>query len=758
MKKLSFFLVVVMIATMCLNFGAEVQGASYNYAEALQKVILFYEAQRSGNISSSQIPTRFTWRGDSHMTDGQKEGLDLTGGWVDAGDNLKYNLTCGYTGTILAMGGIEYREAYEKSGQMKWLLNQLRWVNDYLIKCHPEPNVLYAQVGMTDDDHSKWIPIEVTHITNDRTAIKLDTLNPGTELAMDVAACMAASSILFRDSDPAYADTLLTHAEQIYSFGDTYKGKYSDSVKKVDPALPYPSYGGYSDELVWGSIWLYKGMEAKAAGGGAPYLEKAKTYYNGLGLERDQKVHKYKWAHCWDDKTFGSYVLMAKICPDVAEYKADSERWLNWWTVGGTEHGADGTKVSYTPGGHARLDNWGSLRYASTTALFAFMYSDFTNDSVKKSRYYDFAVKQINYILGDNPRKGSYIVGFGENSPQHPHHRTAHGPWGGQIEQPKEHRHILYGALVGSPTTSDGHNDSISDYVANEVAIDYNSGIAGSLARMYADFGGTPIPDSQFPLPDKPHEPKDEWPVFGGTYYNGSNNTKFSLLVENRSAWPAHPSNKLKIRYFFTLDADSPSDVYVDAPEWIKAEPPVVWDEANKVYYITLDFSGTWIYPGYGWGVGGPEANFTIGSSSNKWNTANDWSFQDWDSTYVSGNRKFAPNIVVYEGDNNVKLAGNEPPGGTIVSPKPSEVPSPSPTIGQIKYGDLNDDGAVNSTDYTLLKRYLLKIINTFPGKDGLKAADVNGDTAINSTDLTLVKRYLLKIIDKFPVEATTGI
>ncbi|CDG37499.1 Glucuronoxylanase XynC [Acetivibrio thermocellus BC1] len=68
------------------------------------------------------------------------------------------------------------------------------------------------------------------------------------------------------------------------------------------------------------------------------------------------------------------------------------------------------------------------------------------------------------------------------------------------------------------------------------------------------------------------------------------------------------------------------------------------------------------------------------------------------------------------------------------------------------KYGDLNGDGNVNSTDSTLMSRYLLGIITTLPA--GEKAADLNGDGKVNSTDYNILKRYLLKYIDKFPVES----
>jgi endoglucanase len=731
LKRVGIYALVLIVILTSAQFGfqskSSAAAASFNYGEALQKSILFYEAQRSGSISTSDIPTRLEWRGDAQLTDGQKEGLDLTGGWVDAGDNIKFGVTCAYTTSLLAFGAIEYKEAYEKSGQMKWLENQLRWINDYFIKCHSAPNVFWAQVGMTANDHNNWVPIEVTHLMNDRSAIKLDPQNPGTEVAMGTAAAMAASSIVFRDTDPDYADKLLTHAKQLYEFGDKYRGVFSDVIGKVDPqgAAAYTSHSGYKDELVWGSIWLYKAMEAQAAGSGSDYLAKAKDYYSGIGNEANQSVHKFKWAHCWDDQSCGCYILMAQIDPSNSLYKEDAERWLNWWTVGGNEYGADGTKVGYTPGGHARLDSWGSMRYVSTTALFAFAYSDKLNDAAKKARYHDFAVKQINYILGDNPRNSSYMVGFGSNYPKHPHHRTAHSSWGQKMDNPPEHRHILYGALVGSPDATDGFNDQVSDYVSNEVAIDYNAGLTGALAKMYSEFGGTPIPDSSFPLPDKPHQPKDEWPVFANTYFNGTSGTQFSLTVENRSAWPARPSNQLKIRYFFTLDADNISDVSIKAPAWVKVSGPTAWDQANKVYYYTLDLAGKDIYPGYGWDLGGPELDFTISSASNKWDTSNDWSYKDWDASYVSGTRKYAPNIPMYEGNSFTKLAGNEPSGGD------------DPVMN---VGDVNNDGNIDAIDFAVLKKYIL---------DGtleinFSAADMNSDGNVDALDFALLKKALL--------------
>src|SRR5205823_592176 len=131
-------------------------------------------------------------------TDGADVGLDLTGGWVDAGDNMKYTFTAVEAVTMLAFSSIEYRQGLSSSGQLQWMLNQLRWENDWLIKAHPSPNVFYAQVGVTASDHNLWIPIVSTQFLTDRSAKKVDPSCPGTDVAAGAAAAMAASSMVFR--------------------------------------------------------------------------------------------------------------------------------------------------------------------------------------------------------------------------------------------------------------------------------------------------------------------------------------------------------------------------------------------------------------------------------------------------------------------------------------------------------------------------------------------------------------------------------
>ena len=78
------------VFAVCLALVApQLFSQSFNYGEALQKSLFFYEAQRSGDLPAGN---RVNWRGDSGMTDGADAGRDLTGGWYDAGDHVKFGL------------------------------------------------------------------------------------------------------------------------------------------------------------------------------------------------------------------------------------------------------------------------------------------------------------------------------------------------------------------------------------------------------------------------------------------------------------------------------------------------------------------------------------------------------------------------------------------------------------------------------------------------------------------------------------------
>ena len=609
--------------------------ANYNYAEVLQKSLYFYEAQRSGDLPANH---RVEWRGDSGLKDGADNGIDLTGGWYDAGDHMKFGFPMAATTTLLAWGGIEYEDAYKKSGQYEYLLDNLRWVNDYFIKAHPAPNLLWGQVGKGSLDHAWWGSAEVMPM--ERPSYKIDAACPGSDLAGETAAAMAASSILFQKKDAKYATLLLRHAKELYEFADQYQGKYSDCI--TDANEFYKS-SGYNDELVWAAAWLYQATKEQ------PYLDKAESYYDSLS-DQPNAIKSYNWTHTWDDKSYGSYVLLAKLT-GKEKYIQDTERWLDYWC-----DRCQWKKIYSTKGGLAWLDEWGSLRYAAKTAFLAFVYGDWVESPWKKRKYQAFAERQVNYILGANPQKRSYVVGFGNNPPTQPHHRTAHGSWENSKTNPAKTRHIIYGAMVGGPDRNDNFVDERSNFKMTEVATDYNAGFTGAVARMSAKYSGKPL--ANFP---EPEEKKEEFFVEAQANINDKT-IQIRTVIYNQSAWPARVIKGLSFRYFVDLsevmnNGGTPETINVK----VKPQPGVTisslkpWDESKTLHYVQIDLDGSQLYPG-----GEPyykkEVQFSLTSPNASWNPDNDWSYQGMKSQ--SGLIKQV-NIPIY--DSGKLIFGTEP-------------------------------------------------------------------------------------------------
>jgi|LSQX01.2.fsa_nt_gb endo-1,4-beta-xylanase len=71
------------------------------------------------------------------------------------------------------------------------------------------------------------------------------------------------------------------------------------------------------------------------------------------------------------------------------------------------------------------------------------------------------------------------------------------------------------------------------------------------------------------------------------------------------------------------------------------------------------------------------------------------------------------------------------------------------PTGGVISgVGDINDDGNVDSIDYSILKRHILSV--SILSGEALVRADVNADGNADSTDYAMIKKYILGLISDF--------
>ena len=594
--------------------------SKYNYGEALQKSILFYELQRSGDLPDK---VRCNWRGDSCVNDGKDAGLDLSGGWYDAGDNVKFNLPMSYTASMLGWSIIEDAKAYEESGQLSYALGNIKWANDYFIKCHPSDEVYYYQVGDGNQDHSYWGAAETVEYRMSRPSYKVTKSSPGSAVCGETAASLAICSIIYKNIDPSYSSLCLKHAKSLYKFARDTK---SDAGYTAANGF-YNSWSGFYDELAWSAAWLY------CATGDETYIKNAEEDFKNAG-------HDYDWSMCWDDVHIGAALMLAKLT-EKQTYKDEIEKHLDWWSGVSTEH------ITYSPKGLAWLDSWGSLRYATTTSFIALSYVDSgICPSSKVKAYTDFAEKQANYALGSSGR--SYVVGFGENAPQNPHHRTAQGSYCDNMNEPNPARHTLYGALVGGPDANDGYNDVVSDYNKNEVACDYNAGFTGLLAKMYAKYHGQTLKDFGAVEPID----TDEFYVQGGINVDGSDFIEIKALICNVSAWPARGGESLEYRYYVDLSevykaGGSASDIVVTTNYMAagKAAGIKAWDEDKHIYYLSVDFSDSVIYPG-GQDKYKKEIQVRLRNPNGTWDNSNDPSF----AGMTKGGNALLTSSALYEG------------------------------------------------------------------------------------------------------------
>ncbi len=639
-KKITHILFFLLLSIMG---SPKLHAQSYNYSEVLQKSMFFYQSRQSGKLPPENT---INWRGASALKDGSDVGKDLTGGWYDAGDNVKFGFPMAYSATVLAWGYLDFPNGYINSGQQTALLKNLRFVYDYFIKCHTAPNVLYGQVGLGGTDHSFWGSPEI--MPQARPSFSIDATHPGTELAMETAAALAAGSMVFKTVDPSYSAILLSHARQLYSFGSQYRGVYTKSI--LDAANYYQSFSGYQDELCWGSIWLYRATNSQV------YLDSAKQQYNGLQKTANTPYKNYTFTMNWDDVSYGCYALMAKVT-GIKQYITDLEQNLDFWTTG-----FNGSKISYTPGGLAWLSQYGTLRYTAAEAYLALFYNTLPNaNPTKKQTYLNFAKSQINYMLGANPLKRSFVAGFGVNPPINLHHRGAHGSWTNDITSPTNNRHILYGALVGGPDLKDNYTDDRQSYSTNEPACDYNAAFSGALSSIISTSG---IKSSLPPIPKE--VPNGEFLAKIHSNSSGVNYFEPAVTINNQTSWPARICTKLSFRYFIDITEGVAKGYTINnytvakggfAPDATLVPGFTQW--SGNIYYVEVDYNNVQtFYPG-GQSQSQRQCQFRISGPNGAWDPTNDFSYKGVGATDQATNY-----VPMYE--NGKLVFGTEPPKGPV--------------------------------------------------------------------------------------------
>jgi endoglucanase len=452
------------------------------FTPLLRNALFFFQAQRDGADVSSSVLNRQP----SHLSDKQafvyqvptfgKEGmqgglekiggpLDVSGGWFDAGDYLKFVETASYVTAILLQTA---RDDPAQSGPRGAdIAAEGRFGLDWLLKMwNDDTKTLYAQVGLGDGndivtgDHDIWRLPEA----DDRLEVKPgdpdyhlkcrpvfasgaagEKISPN--LAGRLAAAFALGYQVFKVSDPAYAQKLLLAAEHVYDLADTTR---TGALTSAYPHDFYPE-DEWRDDMEWGAVELHLAVAGqKSSTDAARYLRDAAHWaHDYLSSDSDDTLNLYDVSSLAHAEL---YRAMEKAGdPQSLEVTRDA-------LLAGLKKQLDRALK------HSESDPFGLGVPYSTSDLVphvlglvieAGLYDDLTHTTT----FADFARRQLDFTLGANAWGTSFIVGAGKIFPFHMQHQVAN--LAGSLDGTSP---LLLGATVDGPAPGrSSHDDGAPD-------------------------------------------------------------------------------------------------------------------------------------------------------------------------------------------------------------------------------------------------------------------------------------------------------
>jgi peptidoglycan/xylan/chitin deacetylase (PgdA/CDA1 family) len=222
--------------------------------------------------------------------------VDATGGWHDAGDQLKYLITASNATArmILAyeMGKTKFSDEVDALGR-PWpngipdVLDEARWGLDWIFKLHPAPDQLFHQVAddrdhrgfkLPDQDNADygWGPnsYRPVYFANGKPQglgrYKSSSTGIANIAGRSAAAMAMAYFVWLNDlKDPVFAARCLNAAEELYAMGKRQEGFQQGNSF----GAPYRyNEDTWADDMEWAAAELFKATRR------AIYLSDAKRY------------------------------------------------------------------------------------------------------------------------------------------------------------------------------------------------------------------------------------------------------------------------------------------------------------------------------------------------------------------------------------------------------------------------------------------------------------------------------------------------
>jgi endoglucanase len=444
--------------------------------------------------------------------------IDVSGGWHDAGDQLKYMITSSNaTARMLLAYELEpgkFGDLVDARGQpaangIPDILDEAKWGLDWMHKMHPGPNELYHQIA-DDRDHSGWKwPNQdnsdygwgpnsyrvVYHADGKPQGLKqYQSQATGiANLAGRYAAAMAIGYRIWKRDldDPTFADKCLQAAVEVYQLGQAAEGFQQGNSYKA----PYRYMEDtWADDMEWGAAELYR------ATGNQAYLNDARGYATIIGSTSWMPHETAGHYQYYPFVNVGHFALYPHVDDDFQEQLA------SYYRAGIEATLKRGLRNPYRIGVPFI---WCSNNLAVALITQIILYEELTGDL----RYHDFMLAQRDWLFGRNPWGTSMFTGIPRNGeyPLDVHtsvwHLTRKMVPGGLVDGPVYAR--VYGNLKGIAMNEPDefanfqnkhvvYHDDIGDYSTNEPTMD---GTAGAILML--GYFGAPDPTA-VPLPRRP--------------------------------------------------------------------------------------------------------------------------------------------------------------------------------------------------------------------------------------------------------------